>query len=362
MLIADAFTGNFSFRCNEDKRRSQWSLENNCHLPLKPAGGWSAHCQPCSAWHCLNIEDCATSTSMAFWGTINQDFSRSAVPCLEPISKSICTKAGQAAAKKYRSRNSFRMVSNQNFQSNSTVFYIIFFQICWSRWQWGQLPVSALGRPTGRTQLGMAVFGIWTNRQDINNSNLLWHDLKLNVIWIRSSFHLNRIWITTSSQPGRAKMVVSKTPGPGQYEIPTTLIGTLVKLTEGNTFVFRFTCFCFFVFFFFFFFFSEMLETVCRIFFGFWFFNFFWVSQHAVRILQVWITRINTSCFVVPFSFAENAWKCVEAQLVAFSKWLRVISSFESNKRKHASVLKFELCNMCGLLPCGQPAWIWKIA
>lgn len=53
MLVRDAFTGNFAFRCNENKRREQWSLENNCHLPLKPAGGWSAHGQPCDAWHCM---------------------------------------------------------------------------------------------------------------------------------------------------------------------------------------------------------------------------------------------------------------------------------------------------------------------
>ncbi|CAK9115275.1 unnamed protein product [Durusdinium trenchii] len=52
-------------------------------------------------------------------------------------------------------------------------------------------------------------------------------------------------WTTTSnygSAPSigfgasnRAKMVVSKTPGPGQYEIPTTLIGLLSALTEGGS-------------------------------------------------------------------------------------------------------------------------------
>lgn len=30
----------------------------------------------------------------------------------------------------------------------------------------------------------------------------------------------------------RAKMVVSKTPGPGQYEIPTTLIGSLALISR----------------------------------------------------------------------------------------------------------------------------------
>ena len=37
----------------------------------------------------------------------------------------------------------------------------------------------------------------------------------------------------------RAKMVVSKTPGPGQYEIPTTLIGSLAFLANH---VFREFC------------------------------------------------------------------------------------------------------------------------
>ena len=52
LLICDAFTGNFAFRCNEDERRERWGIENNCHLPIKPSGGWSAHGQPCDAWHC----------------------------------------------------------------------------------------------------------------------------------------------------------------------------------------------------------------------------------------------------------------------------------------------------------------------
>ena len=53
MLICDAFTGNFAFRSNEDKRRERWGTEVNCILPVKPPGGWSAAGQPCDAFHGL---------------------------------------------------------------------------------------------------------------------------------------------------------------------------------------------------------------------------------------------------------------------------------------------------------------------
>lgn len=53
MLICDAFTGNFAFRHNENSRRQQWAQESNVLLPQKVVGGWSAHGQPCDAFHHL---------------------------------------------------------------------------------------------------------------------------------------------------------------------------------------------------------------------------------------------------------------------------------------------------------------------
>ncbi len=51
MLVADGFTGNFATRQNEDSRRAKWSADNNCVLPIRPPGGWSACGQPCDAYH-----------------------------------------------------------------------------------------------------------------------------------------------------------------------------------------------------------------------------------------------------------------------------------------------------------------------
>jgi len=51
MLIADGFTGNFATKANEDSRRSKWAADNNCLLPIRPPGGWSACGQPCDAFH-----------------------------------------------------------------------------------------------------------------------------------------------------------------------------------------------------------------------------------------------------------------------------------------------------------------------
>ncbi|CAK9000255.1 Malate dehydrogenase 2, partial [Durusdinium trenchii] len=51
LLICDGFTGNFAVSNGEGSRREMWSKENNCILPLRPPGGWSATGQPCDAWH-----------------------------------------------------------------------------------------------------------------------------------------------------------------------------------------------------------------------------------------------------------------------------------------------------------------------
>lgn len=53
MLIADGFTGNFACSGGEDSRRDLWARENEVILPLRPPGGWSAHGQPCDAYHFL---------------------------------------------------------------------------------------------------------------------------------------------------------------------------------------------------------------------------------------------------------------------------------------------------------------------
>jgi len=53
MLICDAFSGNFAWRQGENLRREAWAAENFATLPQKPAGGWSAHGQPCDGFHHL---------------------------------------------------------------------------------------------------------------------------------------------------------------------------------------------------------------------------------------------------------------------------------------------------------------------
>lgn len=53
MLICDGFTGNFAVNANEDSRRALWGKQNNCILPIRPPGGWSATGQPCDGFHFL---------------------------------------------------------------------------------------------------------------------------------------------------------------------------------------------------------------------------------------------------------------------------------------------------------------------
>ena len=57
-FVADAFTGNFSHKGGEDKRRETVADECNALLPLEPDGGWSAAGQPCDFFICMFRKYC----------------------------------------------------------------------------------------------------------------------------------------------------------------------------------------------------------------------------------------------------------------------------------------------------------------